>query len=63
MNTGIREIIEQERENGSAIILHREGLFWRAYERSAYLFTMLVADYRPVRKFFKGIQISQIGIS
>jgi hypothetical protein len=34
---GIKEIIQLEQAN-KEIILHKEGLFWRAYEQSAYYF-------------------------
>jgi hypothetical protein len=37
----ISEILALEQEN-SNIILHKEGLFIRAYERSAYLFATYI---------------------
>lgn len=35
---GIKDILELEKEN-KQLILHKEGLFIKVYERSAYLFT------------------------
>lgn len=34
----IKEILKIVRENTDSIILLKEGIFWRAYERSAYRF-------------------------
>ncbi len=31
-----KDFIEAEAGNNGSIILYREGLFWKAYERSAY---------------------------
>jgi hypothetical protein len=33
----IKEIIEKEHQNTDKIILHKEGIFWKAYERSKLL--------------------------
>ena len=50
---GIKEISEQESNNTSAIVLRKEGLFWRAYELSAYLFINIIKDCTPVRRHYK----------
>lgn len=34
----VKEIIQIENGNRNTIILLREGIFWRAYEKSAYAF-------------------------
>lgn len=41
----IKEIIQIENGNGNTIILLREGIFWRAYEKSAYAFSMQIHPY------------------
>ena len=47
----IKEIIQIENGNGNTIILLREGIFWRAYEKSAYAFSMQIHPYKPTRKW------------
>ena len=47
------QIFEQESGNADKIILHREAIFWKAYERSAYLlcssFHGLKVSCRPIK--------------
>ena len=35
---GIDAVLIEEKNNNGSIILRKEGLFWKAYEISAYLF-------------------------
>ncbi len=51
-----QEIYEAEQQNYGKIILHKEGVFWVAYERSAYLFHTNVRHFRISRRFIKTIQ-------
>ncbi len=51
----ISDILIKENNNSGQIILHKEGLFWRAYEKSAYLFSINIRKYKIIRKYFKGI--------
>lgn len=51
----ISGIIELEKENEGSIILHREGLFWRAYEQSAYFFCNHIKAYQVKKKFYKNL--------
>ncbi len=51
----ISDILELERENTS-IILHKEGLFIRVYERSAYLFVKHIKAYNLTKKFYKNVK-------
>jgi hypothetical protein len=51
----ILEILELEQEN-TQIILHKEGLFIRVYERSAYLFTKHLKAYNITKKFYKNVK-------
>jgi hypothetical protein len=51
-----QEIIEQERVNTSHIILHLEGTFWIAYERSAHRFAKSVKPYSARKKYIKAAQ-------
>lgn len=47
----VKEIIQIENGNRNTIILLREGIFWRAYEKSAYAFFIQVHPYKPTRKW------------
>ena len=51
----IVEILETEAEN-SAIKLHKEGLFWRAYEHSAFLFLNNIKKYSITKKYYKNVK-------
>lgn len=52
---GIKNILELEKEN-KQIILHKEGLFIKVYERSAYLFTKHIKAYKLTKKFYKNVK-------
>lgn len=58
-----KEIVEEEKMNFGKIILHREGAFWIAYERSAYWFYTNVRKYRPTKKYIHsaGCEIVSLG--
>jgi hypothetical protein len=47
-----KNILELEKEN-KQIILHKEGLFIKVYERSAYLFTKHIKEYKLTKKNYK----------
>ena len=49
------EVFNLEKENFNAIILYKEGMFWKAYEKSAYAFIQQVKSYQPTKKFVKTI--------
>ncbi len=51
----ISDILELEKENTN-IILHKEGLFIRVYERSAYLFVKHIKTYNLTKKFYKNVK-------
>jgi len=42
--------------NKDSIHLHKDGLFWRAYEVSAYHFVSHIKEYRPIKKYYKVVQ-------
>ena len=50
----ISEVIRLEKDN-KLIILHKEGVFWRAYEYSAFCFVTLINNYNVLHKYFKNI--------
>ena len=51
----IKEILKLETDNDSSIILHKEGLFWRAFEVSAFLFVQHVKEYQLTKKYYKNV--------
>lgn len=52
----LSDILMQEVPGSPNIHLYREGLFWKAYEYSAYLFVHTVRAYNPQKKWMKGLQ-------
>ncbi len=48
-----RELIAAEANNTDRIALYREGLFWKAYERSAFALCTQVRPFKPTRKVLK----------
>lgn len=49
----ILKIIDIEKENTGNINLIKEGMFWRAYELSAYLFCENIKVYKITKRFYK----------
>lgn len=47
--------LRYENENTNVIHLWLEGMFWKAYERSAYLFVNRISGYKPYKKFVKAV--------
>lgn len=58
----IKEIIQIENGNHNTIILWREGIFWRAYEKSAYAFSMQIRPYKPTRKWVVAVKQDVISL-
>ncbi len=59
-----RDFIRSEAENTDRIILYREGLFWKAYERSAFAVCTQIRPFKPTKKRLKvldGGEIVSIG--
>ena len=52
----IAEIQEIEKTNFGNIYLFKEGIFWRAYERSAWMFVENVKHYRVLKKYVKAVK-------
>ena len=50
----ISHILSFEATNLSSIHLHQDGIFWRAYERSAYLFVEHTkSQYKLTKRYIK----------
>jgi hypothetical protein len=52
---GILEILRLEANNTCSIILFKEGIFWRAYERSAFNFVTHIKPYQLTKRYFKNV--------
>lgn len=50
-----QDFIRAEADNTDRIILYKEGLFWKAYERSAYILCMQVRPFKPTKKSLKSL--------
>lgn len=48
-----KEIITLEDSNTGCINLYKEGLFWRAYERSAYALCTRVHPFKAMKRQLK----------
>ena len=51
----IQHILSKECRNTNSIHLLKDGLFWRAWERSAFRFTAVIKPYRLTKKFIKRV--------
>lgn len=45
------EILQLEENNTNLVVLYREGMFWKAYERSAYLICTQIHPFRVTARF------------
>ncbi len=51
----IKQIIEKERQNSGKIYLYKEGVFYRAYNRSAYLWVTHICGYEVKTRYVKSV--------
>ena len=49
----IKEILVLESTNRDRIVLLKEGVFWRAYQTSAYLFVHCIRELKVTHKYVK----------
>ena len=57
-----KEILEHEDAASNEIHLYLEGMFWKAYEYSAYRFTFGIRAFCPKKKFIKAIGRDMVSI-
>ena len=48
-----QDFIRTEAANTDRIILYREGLFWKAYERSAFAVCTQIRPFKPTKRSLK----------
>lgn len=58
----IEDIVKAENDNDHTIILFREGIFWKAYEKSAYAFCKHIKTFLIKKKFIKSINEEIVSI-
>lgn len=58
----LAEKMKNEQDNSTSIFLHREGLFWKAYEYSAYLFVRDIRAYNPQKKEVKSLKTDVVSL-
>ncbi len=58
-----QKAINKELTNETAIYLHKEKLFWVAYEKSAYLFHVHVRQYKLQRRKLKAVEKEVISLA
>ncbi len=52
----LKEIVGIEAISIGKTYLYKEGLFWRAYEVSAYLFVSYIKAYQATKKYYKVVE-------
>lgn len=52
----LKEIIKIEEENKADIHLHKDGIFWRAYNVSAFQFSKYLREFKVNKRLVKSIQ-------
>ena len=50
-----KDFIEAEAGNNGSIILYREGLFWKAYEKSAYAVCTQIKPLKAIKRRLKSL--------
>lgn len=54
--SNLLEILSKESSNTDTIYFYREGVFYKAYERSAYLFVHHVKPFQVKKRFVKSVK-------
>lgn len=57
-----REIISREEQNEDSIYLYREGLFMKAYERSAFFAHTLIHEFKLSKRYIKVVNMDVISL-
>lgn len=60
--SNLQEILSKESENTHSIYLYREGVFYKAYEHSAYLFVKNVKPFMIKKRFVKYVNRDVVSI-
>ena len=55
-----KEIIFREEQNEDSIWLYREGMFMKAYERSAFFAHTLIHEFKLSKRYIKTVNMKMI---
>ena len=55
-----REILDREDQNVDSIWLYREGMFMKAYERSAFFAHTLIHEFKLSKRYIKIVNMDVI---
>ena len=58
----LQEIVDLEAQNDGVIRLYFDGVFWKAYQQSAYLFARNVMAFKLTRKFVKFVSMEVVSL-
>ncbi|SUE34483.1 hypothetical protein [Rikenella microfusus] len=58
----LQEILAAENRNTDKIYLHLEGIFWKAYERSAFAFIHRISRYKASKRFVKYLDAEVVSV-
>ena len=56
------EIISRESQNEDSIYLYREGMFMKAYERSAFFAHTLIHEFKLSKRYIKTVNMDVISL-
>ena len=57
-----KEIISREEQNTDSIWLYREGMFMKAYERSAFFAHTLIHEFKLSKRYIKTVNMDVISL-
>lgn len=60
--SNLQEILHKESENTHILHFYREGVFFKAYEHSAYLFVKYVKPFMVKKRFVKSVNQEVVSI-
>lgn len=60
--SNLLEILSLEQENHSSIYFYREGVFYKAYEQSAYLFVHHIKPFQIKKRYVKSVKREVISV-
>lgn len=60
--SSLKEIITEESSNTHYVYLYREGIFYKAYDRSAYAWSKYICSYEVKHRYIKSIGAEVLSI-
>ena len=58
----ISDILKREELQNPRIYLHKEGIFWKAYQYSAYQIVQRQVNIKPKKKFIKTVSCEIVSL-